>query len=239
MKTLSYPFLLALALTAPAAVAGGGVGQAVGSTESTQMLNNVLLADGYAQQVLQYQNQLLQYETMLKNLAAHPLGNISPTLGTIVAGQARVIAGSRDIGNTMARVDQDFATYFKSPTAALYADRFKGLTDHSDSALKASMLNSGLQRENFATDEAAIAALVNKNHASDGNLGAIKTLGEINSAQLQESMKLRDLISQQQIAENTYLATQNGKDQVKEDANKKIMYIAPRTLPSPPARPTH
>lgn len=215
MKKIILFFLLLAG--APGAIAGG-VGNPVGAMESTQMLNNVLLADGYSQQIMQYQNQLLQYDTMLKNLAAHPLGNISPTLGTIIAGQARVIAGSRDIGNTMAKVDSDFATQFKSPAAASYSDRFKGLTAHSDDALKASMLNAGLQRENFATDEAAISALVNKNHASDGNLGAIKTVGEINAAQLQESMKLRDLISQQVVAENTFMAAQAAKEKVLQES---------------------
>ena len=76
------------------------------------------------------------------------------------------------------------------------------------------MLNAGLQRENFASDEAALKALVEKNKKSDGNLGALKTLGEINAQQLQESMKMRDLISQQQLAQNTYMASQAAKARV-------------------------
>lgn len=234
MKIILLILVLILPSIQPAR-AGGGAGVA-GATEHTQMLNNILLADKYAQQVLQYQNQLLQYQTMIKNLAEHPLGNISPTLDTLVSNHARVMAASKDIGSTMARVDQDFAGQFQNPTAASYAERFRGWTTHSTDGLKAMALNAGAQREGFQSDEDALRALVEKNQASDGNLGAIKTLGEINAQQLQESMKLRDLISQQQIAQANYLASQNAKEKAKEDANKSLMYIAPRELPTPPSR---
>jgi len=231
MKTLFLSLILFLPSIQPARAGGPATG---GASEYTQILNNVQLADAFAQQVQQYQNQLLQYDSMLKNLAAHPLGNISPTLGTIVAGQARVIAGSRDIGNTMAKVDSDFAAQFKSPQATSFSDQFKGWTNYSDDALKASMLNAGLQRENFESDEAALVALVNKNQASDGNLGAVKTLGEINAAQLQESMKLRDLINRQQTAQNVYMATQNSKAQATQDMNDAVgkSTAAPSSTPS-------
>lgn len=236
MKTLILILILLLPSIRAEAGSPGGVN---GATESTQILNNVLLADGYAQQVLQYQNQLLQYETMLKNLANNPIGNISPQLNTLITNHARVMAGSKDIGSTMARVDQDFAGQFQSPIAATFAEKFRGWTTHSNDGLKAMALNAGAQREGFQSDEDALRALVEKNQASEGNLGAIKTLGEINAQQLQESMKLRDLISQQQVAQASYLAAQNSKEQAKSDAQRKLMRIDPRTMPTPPARPTH
>lgn len=232
MKTILLILVLIFPSIQPARAGGGG--GIDGATEHTQIFNNILLADGYAQQILQYQNQLLQYETMLKNLSNNPIGNISPQLNALVSNHAKVMAGSKDIGSTMARVDQDFAGQFQSPIAASYADRFRGWTSHSNDALKASMLNAGLQRENFANDEAALKALVEKNQASEGNLGALKTLGEINAAQLQESMKLRDLISQQQIAQGTYLAAQNAKEKDKGDMNDVIgrSTAAPSSTPS-------
>lgn len=61
-----------------------------------------------------------------------------------------------------------------------------------------------------------------KNQKSEGNLGALKTLGEINTALLQELMKLRDLISQQQIAQGSYLAAQNSKKGEAEEFDRKV-----------------
>lgn len=219
MKTILLILVLVLPSIQLARAGGAATG---GATEWTQIMNNLLLADGYAQQVMQYQNQLLQYDTMIKNLAAHPVGDISPSLDTLVSNQARVMARSKDIGSTMARVDQDFAGQFQSPTGASYAEKFRGWTTHALDALKASMLNAGAQRENFANDEAALKALVEKNQKSEGNLGALKTLGEINTALLQELMKLRDLISQQQIAQGSYLAAQNAKKGEGEEFDRKV-----------------
>ena len=214
--------LLAGLVLAMGSAQAGSIGTVNASSETTQILNNLQLVESHAQQVVQYQNDLLRYNTMIKNLAEHPLGNISPSLNTLVSNHARVMAASRDIGSTMARVDQDFAGQFQNPTAASYAERFRGWTTNSNDALKASMLNAGLQRENFANDETALKALVEKNQASDGNLGALKTLGEINAAQLQESMKLRDLISQQQIAQGSYLVAQNSKKGDGEEFDRKV-----------------
>lgn len=235
MKTLSLILILVLPSIQPAQAGGGGL---TGATEVTQIMNNVQLAESYTQQVMQYQNQLLQYETMLKNLAENPLENITPQLNTLITNHARVMAGSRDIGSTMARVDQDFAGQFQSPIAASFADKFRGWTTHSNDGLKAMALNAGAQREGFQNDEDALKALVEKNQASEGNLGAIKTLGEINALQLQESMKLRDLISQQQVAQASYLAAQNSKEQAKLDANKRVMKMNQKPMPTPPARST-
>lgn len=219
MKNFLIITLIFLSSIQPARAGGGGF---AGATEWTQILNNLQLADQYAQQVLQYQNQLMQYDTMLKNLANHPLGNISPELYKLASNSSKVIAASKDIGSNMAKVDKNFADQFNSPLAKAFGERFKGWSENSNDALKAAMLSAGLQRENFKSDEAALAALVKKNEQSEGALAAAKTLGEINAAQVQEMQKLRDLISQQQIAENTYMVAKTSKEQAVQDINDSV-----------------
>ena len=209
MKTFLLIFILVLPSIRPAEA--GSVGTVNASSETTQILNNLQLVASYEQMLTQYTNELLQYNTMIKNLAAHPSGDMGMTFNTLISNQARVMASSRDIGSTMARVDQDFAGQFQSPIAASFAEKFRGWTTHSNDGLKAMALNAGAQREGFQSDEDTLKALVEKNRASDGNLGALKTLGEINAQQLQESMKLRDLISQQQIAQASYMAAETAK----------------------------
>lgn len=219
MKTLLVILILIIPSIQPARA--GSVAGTGGGLETTQILNNIQLANSYAQMLTQYQNELMQYETMIKNLAAHPSGDMGMTFNTLITNQARVIRGSKDIGSTMARVDQDFAGQFQSPIAASFAEKFRGWTTHSNDGLKAMALNAGAQREGFQSDEDALKALVEKNRASDGNLGALKTLGEINAQQLQESMKLRDLISQQQVAEASYMAAKNSQGQARRDAEQQ------------------
>lgn len=217
MKSNRLVLALAVALASGSALAGGG-GLTGGATEMTQILNNVQLAESYAQQVMQYQNQLLQYETMLKNLLAHPNGVTTPNLSQLASNQAKIMSMGTDISSSMARVDTNFATTFKSPTAATFATKFNLWTNTSHDALRAAMFNAGLQREQFADDATAVQALTTNVASSQGNLAALQALGGLNAAQLQESMKLRDLISQQQIAQNTYLAAQAAKEQARQDA---------------------
>lgn len=213
------PVAVALCILAaiPPVIAGGG-GMTGGATEMTQILNNVQLAESYAQQVMQYQNQLLQYETMLTNLLAHPSGVTVPNLSQLASNQAKIMAMGTDISSSMARVDTNFASTFKNPTAASFAAKFNLWTDSSHNALRAAMLNAGLQREQFSDDATAVQALTTNVASAQGNLAALQALGGLNAAQLQESMKLRDLISHQQIAQNTYMAAQAAKEQARQDA---------------------
>lgn len=223
--------LLTLLLGSNATLAGSVAGTG-GSTEITQILNNVQLAESYAQQVQQYQNQLMQYETMVRNLASNPAGVIAPDLSRMASNASRVTAMGQDISSSMARVDSNFANTFKSPVAASYATKFSLWTDTSNNALKSSMLNAGLQREQFKDDASALQGLTSSVASSQGNLAALQALGSLNAAQVQESMKLRDLISQQQVAQNTYLAAQSSKDQAKQENNRAIMGLGDKPMPN-------
>lgn len=207
-----FNLVLASSVATAGSVAGTG-----GATEVTQIVNMAQLAQSYGQQIISYENQLLQYETMVRNLAKNPLGVIPPDLNSMVQGQARLMAMGRDISSSMSKVDSTFAQTFNSPIAASFANKFSNWTNSSQDALKSAMLNAGLQRENFSSDRAAIQKLVDNVSASDGAVGGLQALGSLNAAQIQESMKLRDLVSQQQVAQNTYLAAQTAKEQARQD----------------------
>ncbi len=215
--------LLAVMLAVPGtALAGGGGGAYPSATEYTQVMNNVELAASYAQQTMQYQNELMQYQTMLQNLASNPMGVMAPDLTALAINEAKLMAKGQSISQTMADVDQKFASNFNNPVAQSFADRFKSLNASSTDALKTAMLHAGLQRENFKSDQDAVVKLTQATAASNGSVGAIQAVGAINAHQLSESIKLRDLISEQNIATNTALAAQSAKGQAAQDTNDAI-----------------
>lgn len=211
---------LASLVVGSSAIAGGGI--TGGSTEVTQLLNNVQLIESYGQQVMDYENQLMQYATMVQNLKANPLGVLAPDLAKATSDAARLWSIGNNIASSMSQVDRRFAETFKSPIAANFADRFANWNSTSSDALRSAMLNAGLQRENFTSDQAALQKLVDRVQASDGTVAGLQALGSLNAAQIQESMKLRDLISQQQVAQNTYLAAQTATAQAREDRGQAI-----------------
>ena len=100
--------------------------------------------------------------------------------------------------------------------------------------LKSAMLNAGLQRENFKSDSDALQKLVDSVSKADGTVSGLQALGSLNAAQIQESMKLRDLVSQQQVAQNNYLAAEVSKEKAQEDRRKAIAGQALIPMPSGP-----
>lgn len=177
-------------------------------------------ADAYAKQLLQLQNQILQYEAMLKNLQDNPLGAVTPNLGLLATNMARINANGANIANNMSSVSDNIARNFKNPQGE-FGVKFRLWANSNADAIKGAMLNAGLQREQFANDNDALQALVTKNAASQGALAATKTLGEINSAQLAESIKLRELISAQQLATNNALMAANAEAMEGQAVNDK------------------
>lgn len=177
-------------------------------------------ADAYAKQLLQLQNQILQYEAMLKNLQENPLGVVLPNLTLLATNTAKIKAQGESIANGMGDVSDNIARNFKNPQGD-FGVKFKLWANSNADALKGAMLNAGLQREQFANDTQALQALVTKNAASQGALAATKTLGEINSAQLMESIKLRELITAQQLATNTALMAANAEAANGQEVNDK------------------
>ena len=224
LEAVMRTFVSALALAIPVAFALGAASSANAqlavvcptcSSIWTQLAGYAMQGDSLAKQALQYQNQILQYQAMLKHLQDNPLGVVLPNLTLLATNTAKIKANGINLANNMSNVAGNIEKAFKNPQGD-FGVKFKVWTTASRDALEGAMLNAGLHREQFADDTAAVEALIRKNQASEGDLGALKTLGEFNAAQLNESIKLRDLITSQNEAINTAMLAQvskNGSDQ--------------------------
>jgi P-type conjugative transfer protein TrbJ len=171
----------------------------------------------------------MQYATMVQNLKANPMGVLAPDVAKMTSDAARLWSVGKNIAGSMETVDRTFAETFRNPTAMSYADKFANWNFASSDALRSAMLNAGLQRENFPSDQEALQKLVDRVQATDGAVGGLQALGSLNAAQIQESMKLRDLISQQQVAQNTYLQARASKEQVNQERSDQLAqpYLPP------------
>ena len=169
-------------------------------------MNNVQLADSYAQDALRFQNEVMRYEMMVRNLQDNPAGVALPNLGQLVQNQARIMQYGSDIGTNMSQVDQNFAKQFNNPQSGSFGVKFGLTANVALDALKAAMLNVGLQHENAKTDAQNIQKLTDAVKASDGDKGALQALGALNAAQLQEAQQYRQLFADQSMAVNTAMA---------------------------------
>ena len=206
-------------------------GAVVGATEITQIMNNIELANQYAQQVEQYGTQLQQFQAQLQDLKLNPTSFMGSDVQRLVHGIGGVMGAGQSIGGTMAQIDGNFSKKFKSPLAGTFSENFKTWTTSSQDTLGGAMRAAGLHRDAFATDTAALAALYNKTQTSQGTVAAVQTLSEINVMQVQQMQKLQDLVATQNVASSTFMAAQNSKDQAHEKAATVHFKAAP--MPDP------
>lgn len=189
----------------------GSVAGTGGSTEYTQLENQIQLINQYEQSVQAYVRQGLQLQNELKNLVANPASLLGKDIGNLINGVGKLWTGANSIGSNVAQIDKNFATTFKSPTAKTLSQNFLRWHQTNTDTLEAALKSAGLHREQFQSDTDALTELYNESQASGGNLQALQSLSKISAFQVQQLQKLQDLMSVQNIAATTYMATQDAR----------------------------
>lgn len=222
---------LALFLAASGSLTAGTVAGFGGGTEVTQIANNIQLVASYEQQVQAYLRQGLQLQNELKNLTQNPASLLGADVGNLINGVGKIMSGGLAIGGNLAQIDKNFATTFKNPTAATLSENFKNWHQTSTDTLGGALKAAGMHRDQFATDTDALTALYNQSQATNGTLDSLQTLSQINIKQIQQTQALSDLISSQNIATSTYMATQTAKAAESQKAFELL--ATPYTVPVP------
>jgi P-type conjugative transfer protein TrbJ len=222
-KEVSMKILVLFSILLTIGIPSSHAGQATGdATEITQIANNMQLSAQYAQQTQQYGTQLKQYQTEIQNLQLNPASLMNTDATRIITGVGGVMQSGQAIGGTMSKIDGNFSNTYKSPLAGTYSENFKTWTNATIDTLGGAMRAAGLHRDAYSTDTAALTALFNKTQTSQGNSAALQTLSEITVAQTQQLQKLNDLISSQNLASSSYMASQASQQQAGVDNTEVI-----------------
>lgn len=210
-----FAAVLASTLPIPAFAGGGATG---GATEVTQAANKLQLVMAYSKQVQQYANQLLQYQAQITNLIKNPMSLLGPEIGNMIKDIGKIMSVGKAIGSNIAQINKNFGTMFKDTNALSLADNFKRWHDTSTDTIEGALKAAGLHMEQYASETAKIQALYSDSQKTGGNLEALQTLSKINIEQIQQTQRLGNLLSTQNIAMSTYLASQSARDQAKHKA---------------------
>lgn len=200
-------------LCGPSGVNAGTVAGTGGSTEITQILNNLQLIQSYEQQVQSYVRQGVQVQNELRNLISNPTSILGSDVGNMINTVGQIWNGGQSMGYNLAQIDQNFSRTFKSPTAGNFAQMFTSWHQTNTDTLQSALRAIGTQRDNYASSQAALTDLYNRSQATNGNLDALQTLSQINVRQIQELQSLKELMATQAQAATTYMATKTAKDQ--------------------------
>ena len=204
-----------------------------GASEFTQIANNVQLLLHYAKQVEQYKTQLQQYQLQLRNMEQNPASTLSTDTTQVIQGVGSIMSAQNSMGSTMAQIDANFAQKYRNPIAGTYADRFKTWTDTSVGTLGSALNAAGMHRDAYRSDADALQGLFNKSQSSAGTVSAVQQLSALTAMQIQQTQKLGDLMSSQNEAASTWMASQASKDQAQADITSKVMKFTVQPRPDP------
>jgi P-type conjugative transfer protein TrbJ len=177
------------------------------ATEITQILNHAQLVLAYIRQGLQLENEIAMYANMLrntKNIPSQRFGAIQADINAL----AQIVQGGQALAYSLGNLDQVFRTTFpgygRTPTV-YYANYQKWSQTTLDTTLGA-LRAAGLQGRQLQSEQAVINSLESMSQTADGQMQALNVLGQISDQQVQQLMKLRELMMADMSSKQAYQA---------------------------------
>ena len=195
--------LFAVAVDSPRPVAAGAF-----ATEYTQLLNHAELVLQYLRQGEQLANELNMYADMLRNsrqLGGQIFGSIRADINAL----ARIVQGGQALAYSLGNLDQLFrSTYPGYRTVPnTYYIQYRDWSQTSLDTTLGALRAAGLQGQQLQSEQAIESALQNKAQSSDGRMEALQVLADINDQQVQQLMKLREIMLADMSSKQAYQAS--------------------------------
>lgn len=177
------------------------------ATEVTQILNHAQLLLGYIRQGLQLDNEIQMYTNMLRNTKNIPnqrFGAIQSDINAL----AQIVQGGQALAYSLANLDQLFRTTFpgyRTTPTRYYLNYQKWSQTSLDTTLGA-LRAAGLQGQQLQSEQSVINSLQGMSQTADGQMQALNVLGQINEQQVQQLMKLRELMLADMSSKQAYQA---------------------------------
>jgi P-type conjugative transfer protein TrbJ len=177
------------------------------ATEFTQLLNHAQLILSYIRQGSQLENEISMLQNMLRNTK-----NLSPqTFGAIqgdINALAQIVQGGQALAYSLGNLDQMFRStypgYATNPNA--YYMNYQRWSQTSLDTTLGALRAAGLQNQQMQSEYSVINALENMSQSADGQMQALNVLGQITDQQVQQLMKLRELMMADMSSKQAYQA---------------------------------
>lgn len=220
--------MLAGALAFPRLSRSGVIGGF--ATEWTQVANNLQLVSSYIRQGEELRQKILMVADMARNTADLPFQVFGPVMADI-SRLAGVVQNGRALAYSMANLDAEFRNRFRGYG---YNARtwFRDYRDWSQTSLDTTLGTlraAGLQGEQLASEQAVLAQLRNMAQSSNGRMKALQVSNQIMEQQVQQLMKLRQLILADLQSKQAYQAAQIQKQASEEAGTERFFQFDRRT----------
>jgi P-type conjugative transfer protein TrbJ len=177
------------------------------ATEVTQLLNHAQLALEYIRQGEQLANELNMYADMLRNsrqLGRHVFGSIAGDINAL----GRIVQGGRALAYSLGNLDATFRTIFPGyrTTPNAYYLQYRDWSQTSLDTTLGALRAAGLQGDQLLSEQAIESSLQGLAQSTGGRMEAIQVLADINDQQVQQLMKLRQIMLADMSSKQAYQA---------------------------------
>ena len=177
------------------------------ATEVTQILNHAQLVLAYIRQGLQLETEIAMLANMLrntKNLSPQTFGRIQADINAL----AQIVQGGQALAYSLGNLDQLFRKtypgYSTNPT--VYYSNYQSWSQTSLDTTLGALRAAGLQSQQMQSEQAVVNSLESMSKTADGQMQALNVLGQISDQQVQQLMKLRELMMADMSSKQAYQA---------------------------------
>ena len=220
--------MFAVVLTLPKPGRSGVVGGF--ATEWTQLANNLQLISSYIRQGEQLRQEITMVLDMSKNSSTVPFQVFGPIMGDI-SRLAGVVQNGRALAYSMANLDAEFRNRFRGYgyNANTWFRDYRDWSQTSLDTTLGTLRAAGMQSEQLASEQAVLAQLRTMAQSSDGRMKALQVSNQIMEQQVQQLMKLRQLILADLQSKQAYQAAQIQKQASEEAGTERYFQFGGRT----------
>jgi P-type conjugative transfer protein TrbJ len=222
-KSIITVVLIAFSVQQPPPVEAGAF-----ATEVTQLLNHGQLVMQYIRQGEQLANEIKMYEDMLRNVKPLPGQTFGPIAADINALAAIVQGGQAlaySLGNLDALYRRTYPGYGYNANA--YYMNYRNWSQTSLDTTLGALRAAGLQGQQLQNEQSILNSLRGMAQSSDGRMQALQVLGQINEQQVQQLMKLRELMMADMSSKQAYQAAIIQHEAAGEAATERFFTFRP------------
>jgi P-type conjugative transfer protein TrbJ len=222
-KTVIILALLAFSFQNPQRVEAGAF-----ATELTQLLNHAQLILQYIRQGTQLANELNMYADMLKNsrmLSVHTFGAITNDINALAA----IVQGGQALAYSLGNLDQRFRQTYPGYgyNAGTYYTQYQNWSQTSLDTTLGTLRAAGLQGQQLENEQSIIDSLRSSLTSTDGRLEALHALGDISEQQVEQMMKLRELMMADMSSKQAYQAAMVQQQAASQAATQRFFTYSP------------
>jgi P-type conjugative transfer protein TrbJ len=177
------------------------------ATEVTQLLNHAQLVMAYIRQGVQLQNEINMYTNMVRNaspLQSQVFGPISADLNAL----AGIVQGGQALAYSLANLDVQFRNTFRgyATNPNTYYSQYRNWSQTSLDTTLGALRAAGLQGQQLQSEQGVLNSLRTMASSSNGRMEALQVMGEVAEQQVQQLMKLRELMLADMSSKQAYQA---------------------------------